>query len=384
MTDALRVAFLLERFPVVSETFLLTEMRGLERAGHLVDVVSHHPPRRNEPVHDEVAGSGLLDRTRYVDAMLTADSLDPVPSVPLAPGRHDVLHAHFGPNARRFAFAREQAQAPLVVTFHGYDFSAQPRAHGAEMYDALFETADIVTFNCEHARRTLESLGCPAEKLARLRMPIVADELPFRARHLWPGETVRIVTVGRLVEKKGHAVALEAIADVARDLPVRYDVVGGGPLAEPLAALVRELGLGAVVTLHGRQNSAFVRRLLEGAHLFVLASREAADGDQEGTPVALMEAHASGLPVVATRHAGIPEVVLDGQSGLLVPEHDPGSLAGAIRQLIRDYEDWPALGAAGRAHVEGTFDVAPCTEELLGVYALAMSGRDDPRLLAVG
>ena len=215
-------------------------------------------------------------------------------------------------------------------------------------------------------------------------MPIMAEEIPFRARHLWPGETVRIVTVGRLVEKKGHAVALEAIADVARDIPVRYDVVGGGPLAVPLEALVRKLGLEEVVTLHGRQDSAFVRHLLDEAHLFVLASMEAADGDTEGAPVALMEAHASGLPVVSTRHAGVPEVVLDGQSCLLVPENDPSSLAGAIRQLIRDNEDWPTLGAAGRAHVEETFDVAPCTEELLGVYALALSGRDDPRLLAVG
>lgn len=384
MTRFMRIAFLLERFPVVSETFLLTEMRGLQRAGLVVDVISHHRPRPGEPVHDEVARSGLLERTQYVDAALTSDSDDPVPSVPLTPGCHDVLHAHFGPNARRFAFAKAQARAPLVVTFHGYDVGAQPRAHGAAMYDALFETADVVTVNCEHARRALEALGCPSEKLARLRMPIVTDELPFRARHLWPGEPVRIVTVGRLVEKKGHADALRAIADVARDIPVRYDVVGGGPLAEGLDALVRTLGLGEVVTLHGERDSAFVRGMLDQAHLFVLASTQARDGDQEGAPVALMEAQASGLPVVSTTHAGIPEVVRDGQSGILVPENDPLSLAGAIRQLVRDHETWPAIGAAGRIHVEQTFDVAPCTEELLDVYARAMSGRDDPRLLAVG
>ena len=384
MTAPIRIAFLLERFPVVSETFLVTEMRGLRRAGHVVDVVSHHRPRPGEPVHDEVARSGLLERTHYVDATLTPDSLDPVPSIPLAPGRYDVLHAHFGPNARRFAFAREQAGAPLVVTFHGYDVGAQPRAHGAAMYDVLFETADIVTVTCEHARRALEALGCPSEKLVRLRMPIVTHELPFRARYLWPGEPVRIVTVGRLVEKKGHAVALRAIADVARDILVRYDVVGGGPLAGRLDALVRSLGLEGVVTLHGERLSASVRGLLDQAHLFVLASTAAADGDQEGTPVALMEAHACGLPVVSTIHAGVPEIVLDGQSGLLVPENDPRALANAIRQLVRDHETWPALGAAGRAHVAQTFDVLPCTEELLGVYARATSGRDDLRLVAVG
>jgi len=380
----LRVAFLLERFPELSETFLLTEMLGLQRAGHEVDVVSRHHPRSGVPVHDEIAGSGLLDRTHYVEAALAADSLDAVPSVPLAPGRHDVLHAHFGPNARRFAFAGAQAEAPLVVTFHGYDFSAQPRAHGTTMYARLFEQADVVTFNCEHARRALETLDCPSGKLARLRMPIVTDELRFRARHLWPGELVRIVTVGRLVEKKGHAVALRAIADVARDIPVRYDLVGGGPLSEQLEALVRELRLERIVTLHGERNATFVRQLLEQAHLFVLASMEAMDGDQEGTPVALMEAQACGLPVVSTTHAGIPEVVLDGKTGLLVPENDPRAVADAIRELVRDHESWLTLGTAGRAHVERNFDIAPCTEELLGVYARALSGRDDPRLLAVG
>jgi colanic acid/amylovoran biosynthesis glycosyltransferase len=378
MTVPLRVAFLLERFPVLSETFVLTQMRGLRRTGHVVDVVSQHRVRAGEPVHEEVGASALLERTHYVDGPLAPDSDDPVPSIPLAPHRHDVLHAHFGPNARRFAFARSQARAPLVVTFHGYDFSAEPRAHGPSMYDALFETADVVTFNCEHARLALEALGCPPRKLARLRMPVVVDELAFRPRRLGPGEPVRVVTVGRLVEKKGHVVALRAIAEVAREIPLRYDVVGGGPQAEQLASLVSELRLDDVVTLHGARDSAFVRDRLGRAHLFVLASAEAADGDREGTPLVLMEAQACGLPVVATFHAGIPEVVLDGRSGVLVPEHDPQALAGALARVIRDRDTWPALGSRGRAHVERTFDVAPCTEELLDVYARARAHHDGP------
>jgi colanic acid/amylovoran/stewartan biosynthesis glycosyltransferase WcaL/AmsK/CpsK len=380
MKGTLRVAFLLERFPVLSETFVATQMRGLRHAGHEVDVVSQHRPRAGEPVHEEVAGSALLDRTHYVDAALTPDRLDAVPSVPLAPDRHDVLHAHFGPNARRFAFAKAQADAPFVVTFHGYDYSAQPRAHGAAMYDVLFETADVVTFNCEQARLALERLGCPPRKLARLRMPVVVDEFAFRARRLRPGEPVRVLTVGRLVEKKGHGVALQAIADVARDVPVRYDIVGGGPLAERLETLVRELGLGGIVGLHGARDSAYVRALLDRAHLFVLASAEAADGDREGTPLALMEAQACGLPVVSTIHAGIPEVVLDGRTGLLVPENEPQALARAIRELIQDPGSWPALGECGRAHVRRVFDTAPCTTELLDVYARAASVCDGARV----
>jgi colanic acid/amylovoran biosynthesis glycosyltransferase len=323
-------------------------------------------------VHDEIARSDLLERTSYVETALTPDALAPVPSIPLERGRHDVVHAHFGPNARRFLFAREQAGAPLVVTFHGYDYSAQPRTHGASMYQVLFEVADVVTFNCEASRRALESLGCPARKLRALRMPVAVADFPFAERHLPATGPVRILTVGRLVEKKGHEIVLRALALVHGELPdLRYDIVGDGPLATRLRSLVSDLGLDAAVRFHGACTSSCVRRLLAHAHVFVLASRVAADGDEEGTPVALMEAQASGLPVVSTCHGGIAEVVLDGRSGLLVPEGDPEALADAIHRLVADHEAWPALGAAGRAHVETTFDVGPCTEQLLGVYAVA-------------
>jgi colanic acid/amylovoran biosynthesis glycosyltransferase len=370
----LRVAYLLERFPSLSETFIVTAIQGLLRAGHHVSVVSQHRPRPEEPLHEEVLGSRLLDETSYVEAPMSADSLEPIRSLPLGPGRHDVLHAHFGPNARRFMFARAQAEAPLVVTFHGYDFSSEPARQGASMYARLFEVADAVTVNCGHAGNRLESLGCPPDKLRTLRLPVDVATLPFRERARVTGDTLRFLTVGRLVEKKGHEIALRAIAHARRSLPdFYYDIVGDGPLAGRLASLVGELGLGDVVCLHGARDSTYVRRLLASAHVFVLASTTAADGDQEGTPVVLMEAQACGLPVVSTLHSGIPEVVIDGGSGLLVPEGDERALAEAVLRIVREHESWPRLGAAGRAHVAATFDVVPCTDGALDVYASAVA-----------
>ena len=212
----MRVAFLLDRFPVTTETFVTTQIAGLLRAGCEVSVLARRRPRPDEPVHDEVRALGVERRTTYLDRELEPDSRDPVSSVPLVPGRHDILHAHFGPNAQRFLFARGQAEAPLVVTFHGHDFSADPRAHGVEMYDALFEVADHVTCNSEHARAAVESLGCPPDKLRIVRMPVDVSLFPFRERRWNWREPVRLVTVARLVEKKGHELALRALA-VARD-----------------------------------------------------------------------------------------------------------------------------------------------------------------------
>jgi colanic acid/amylovoran biosynthesis glycosyltransferase len=381
------VTLLLDRFPMASETFISTGMAGLLGAGCDVTVLARRRPPADEPVHAEVRELGLRERTTYLDEALAPDALTPRSSVPLAPGGADVLHAHFGPNAQRFLFARAQADAPLVVSFHGHDLGADPRIHGAGMYERLWQVADVVTHNCAHARAALEQLGCPAGKVRLLRMPVDVASFPFRARELRAGEPLRLVSVGRLVEKKGHATTLRALARRRAELtPFRLDVIGGGPLEQDLATLARGLGLEGVVTLHGALEGAAVRRLLDEAHVFVLASHTASSGDGEGAPVALAEALACGLPVVSTLHGGIPEVVLDGHSGLLAREADVDALGLALVRMADEHARWPELGAAGRAHVEATFDVGVCTQQLLAIYedARAAYAAERPPEPAVG
>jgi colanic acid/amylovoran biosynthesis glycosyltransferase len=374
----MRVALLLDRFPVTSETFVTTGISGLLRAGCDVTVVARRRPREGL-VHPEHRALGLVERTTYVDSELAPDDLGPRTSVPLEPGCYDVLHAHFGSNARHYLFARAQARAPLVATFHGYDFSADPRTHGREMYEALFRTADVITYNARHARAALEALGCPLEKLRLARMPVDVSSFTVRERR-WDGrEPVRFATVGRLVEKKGHELTVHALAAARDRLPAfRYDVVGDGPLAPRIERLVGTLGLAEIVRFHGAADSGEVRALLDRAHVFVLGSTTAASGDVEGTPISLMEAQACGLPVVTTRHGGIEEVVLDGRSGFLVEEGDRDALAAAVIRMVAARDAWPALGAAGRAHVERSYDVGVCTEQMLGAYRAAARrfGRD--------
>jgi colanic acid/amylovoran biosynthesis glycosyltransferase len=357
---------------MTSETFVTTGISGLLDAGCDVSVIARRRPAE-QLVHAEQRALGRVVPTTYIDSELEPDECRPRASVPLEPGRHDVLHAHFGSNARHYLFARAQAAAPLVTTFHGYDFSADPRAHGPGMYDALFRTVDAITYNAEHARTALEALGCPPEKLHLARMPIEVSSFAFRERR-WDGrEPVRFVTVGRLVEKKGHELTLHALSAARDRLPAcRYDVVGDGPKARDLERLVHVLGLEQVVRFHGAVDSTHVRALLERAHVFVLGSTTAADGDVEGTPISLMEAQACGLPVVSTRHGGIEEVVRDGRSGFLVEEGNGAALAGALLRIVGAHEAWPELGAAGRAHIEARYDVGVCAELMLDAYRAAV------------
>jgi colanic acid/amylovoran biosynthesis glycosyltransferase len=187
---------------------------------------------------------------------------------------------------------------------------------------------------------------------------------------------VRLLSVARLVPKKGIGIALRAFAAVCRDIDqLQYDIIGDGPLRSELTELARELAITDRVRFLGAQNNQSVQRAMLDADIFLAPSLTGPDGDEEGTPTVLIEASSSGLPVISTLHSGIPEVVLDGVSGYLVPEGDVSALASRIRYLIQNPDEWARLGHAGRRHVEDAFDIHALTRQLEAVYLSTLSQR---------
>jgi colanic acid/amylovoran biosynthesis glycosyltransferase len=238
----------------------------------------------------------------------------------------------------------------------------------------LFQEVDVVMGISRYAIQRLMQLGCPEEKLCVLHTGVFPARFPFRARHLEAGEPVRILTVGRLVEKKGLEYALRAVAEVRRcQSNLRYEIIGEGPLRSELEDLIRQLDLASIVNLRGAASADVVRRSFAESHLYLLASVTAGDGDQEGIPVSLMEAQSCGLPVVSTLHSGIPELVADGGSGLLVEERNVEHLARALLQLVQNPRAWPSMGEYGRKTVEARFDTAALNRDLLTIYERAIS-----------
>jgi colanic acid/amylovoran biosynthesis glycosyltransferase len=152
-----------------------------------------------------------------------------------------------------------------------------------------------------------------------------------------------------------------------RGVEVEYRILGDGPRRARLAALAAELGVKDRVTLHGRHGQETVRAGLERSDVLVAGSVTAADGDEEGIPNVLKEAMALGLPVVGTRHAGIPELIEDGVSGVLVPERDEAALADALQRLAREPGRWTAMGRAGRAKIEMEYDIDRLNDRLAGL-----------------
>jgi colanic acid/amylovoran biosynthesis glycosyltransferase len=144
-----------------------------------------------------------IDADQYSERALSLEALYHLGSLLQRVGDYDLIHAHFGPVANNLRFARALWQVPMIATFHGYDYSTIPRTFGRDVYRRLFEEVDVVTTISEYARTQLEQLGCPAEKLHLTRMGLRVEDFPFSARDLGKSETVRILSVGRLVEKKG-------------------------------------------------------------------------------------------------------------------------------------------------------------------------------------
>jgi colanic acid/amylovoran biosynthesis glycosyltransferase len=431
----MRIAVFVGPFPKVSETFIVRQTTGLLDLGHEVDIYAEMRPEEESPVQPAVIEYGLLSRTTYMDIPLESGYWElpvwPILGRTWAPGSetsilnlariiraapkalrcvtiaprltrrvlmpseygyqaqslstlyrlatlcarnrtYDVLHAHFGPVGNNFRFARTLWQAPLVVSFHGYDFSTWPRTKGAGVYRHLFDSADAVTVNSAFTESKLRDLGCPSSKLRRLPVGLDPDEFPFSARVLVPGTPVRILTIARLVEIKGHEYVIRAVAKVRERHPnVRYDIVGDGPLRPRLESLVVDLGLDDIVTFYGAQTSEEIRDLMAASNLFVLAS-VTVNGDQEGQGLVIQEAQASGLPVIATEHGPFAEGLLPGHSGFLVPERDVAALADRLTDLIAHPETWSELGRKGREYVMERFDIRRLNLELVSVYEDAL------------
>jgi len=297
----------------------------------------------------------------------------------LGPLKPDVIHAHFGPDAVLIAPVAQSRGIPLVVTFYGYDFSIhEVLRRWEDEYRALMRQAAAVIGISDYVCRALVDLGADPSRLACVRLGVEAERFTYSdPASRYDGRTVRCLHVGRLVPKKAPLVLIEAfrtaLAEIRDERDLTLTIVGDGSLMPQVRRRVAELGLDGRVQLAGALPRSEVMKLLAGAHIYTQHCVTAPDGDQEGQGVSLVEASAMGLPVISTRHSAIPEVVLDGETGYLVAEHDIEAMGRRIAELARDSSLWTRLGEAGRRHVERYFSLQAETAEALSLLRAAAS-----------
>jgi colanic acid/amylovoran biosynthesis glycosyltransferase len=240
------------------------------------------------------------------------------------------------------------------VHFHGWDASIHDFLREmAEPYRRMFQYAAGVIGVSRAMCRKLVELGAPAERVHWV--PCGIDCQAFAGGN--PAAVgPQFLAVGRFTEKKAPDLTLRAFAATLQACPeARLQMIGFGPLLEPAQALARELGITNAVTFAGACPPAVVQEQMRQARCFVQHSIVAPNGDSEGTPVSILEAGASGLPVVSTRHAGIPDVVSEGETGFLVDERDVAGMAEKMIVLAKDPTLAASLGAAARRRIAGAF-----------------------------
>jgi colanic acid/amylovoran biosynthesis glycosyltransferase len=284
-----------------------------------------------------------------------------------------VLHIYQGDVALRSLPLLNAFPGPRVVSFHGADLSNR---FGVEDYSRLWDKAEVFLCRCKSLKGDLVNLGFPLE---RIRLNYTGVPLPSVSKNLASFDsrnerTFRILQVSRFIEKKGMDITLMALrCFLDEGLNAKLHLVGDGPLLQNLIELTEKLGLGRNVEFCGFLDGPQLEAEYLNADVFCHPSREADSGDREGIPNSIIEALSYGLPVVSTRHSGIPELISNRENGILVDEVSPKSICHELVKLASDSEACRFLSVNARALVEKKFSISRCIDDLESSYKLAIS-----------
>ncbi len=288
-----------------------------------------------------------------------------------------LLHIYFGHIAVHLLPLMTAWERPTIVSFHGADVIVDLKKPAyLAATEKMLAAARLVLVRSDSLGRALSALGCPAEKIRIHRTGIPISEIPFHERE-WPRDRQwRFVQACRLIEKKGLATSLRAFAKFSEAHPgSTFTIAGDGPLQASLEAQANSLGLGNRVRFSGFVSQAALRELFYQSHIFLHPSEHGADGNQEGVPNSMLEAMATGLPVFATTHGGIPEAIEDGVSGVLVAERDHAALAKELLSSAAAPDRLTSLAQAGAAAVAAKFEQRESVRQLERYYFEAIAAR---------
>lgn len=294
----------------------------------------------------------------------------------------DLMHIYFGhTGVHLLPFIREWDK-PCVVSFHGADVANKEdiKDYPAKLR-LLFDAVPLVFARSQSLADRLTQLGCPPEKLRINRTGVPLDAFPLVDRKPPFDGNWRIVQACRLIPKKGVATSLRAFAIFKKDNPAaEFFIAGKGPLQSELEMLAAGLGIFKDVHFLGFLSQPELLELYASSHLFLHPSEMSPNQDQEGVPNSVLEAMATGLPVAATRHGGMPEAVEHCRTGLLVGEEDHVGLANAMREITHSFRRLKEMGLCGRALVAKRFEQRAQIDQLESFYeeAIAINGSAEP------
>lgn len=296
-------------------------------------------------------------------------------------GGFDVVLAEYGLSGVEVMGAAHQAGVPLAVVFHGHDaFRTEVVRTFRRRYLELFDVAERIVGGSRHMLDHLEEIGAPAAKLEYNQLG--ADTERFvggRPAEVGP----EFLAIGRLVEKKAPHLTIEAFSHVVQEHPeAKLQLAGEGPLRARCEHSIRSLGLENSVAILGETPHESMPGLVRDSRAVVQHSIEGPDGDSEGTAISVLEAGSAGVPVVATRHGGIAESIIHGETGFLVEPGDVAAMARYMSRLAGDPEGAKAMGAAAKERVHAQFSLRASIENLQRILTEASLSNPGSRIAA--
>ncbi len=285
-----------------------------------------------------------------------------------------LIRAYFGHGGIRMLPVSKKLNIPLVTSFHGALVTSISKSWWyLRRQETLFEKGDLFLARSEDTKKEMVDLGCAPQKIVVHYGGVDVNKFRFRKKPP-DGERIKILMCGRFVEKKGFEYGIRAFAKLGKaHKSVALTLIGDGKLRGKMESLVDSLNLSPRVQFLGMLSHEEVQRQMEASDIFLSPNVTAWDGNREGIPNTIKEAMATGLPIVSTNHAGIPELVIDKKTGFLVPEKDIEGLVDRLGYLIAHPELWEKLGSQGREVVEEKFNLYKQTSRLEEIYAKLLS-----------
>lgn len=402
----MRIAIVVNKFPTITETFVLYQITGLIERGHDVTIFAMHK-QLPEKQHSDVLKYKLLERTVYIDecpknfldrvvfilqrmwrkpgligVLIRASNVFKYRGLSLYLYLHvlgsvlyqyrsfDIIHCQFGTYAPLLLKLKaiRAIEGKLITSFRGVDISKKLAQNG-DMYKEVFSRGAFFLPVCSHFKDILVKHGCDELKTHVLYSGIQTRKLEFKIKSSF-NDPVQLLSVGRLVKKKGFEYTIRAINEIiTQGISVQYRIVGQGVEYDSLSKTVATLQLEQYVTFIGWKNHSDVINLMHESDIFIAPSMTTDDGDKEGIPNVLKEAMAVGLPVITTNHSGIPELVIDNETGFIVPEGNYKEIGLRIQHILNNPNTVYAVRKNARRKVESEFDTEVLNDTLVNIYS---------------
>ena len=404
----MRIAILISQFPNIVQTYILNHIIFLKNSGADTVIIATYNPKQKE-THPAVNKYNLINETIYINTD-GVSALKQIFTLPLHKPRYlsilkrvafsslwkrygkkygikavltakilpangfDIIHSHSLINSYKYLYLKEIFHTPIITTFHGFEpKSSKPLADKKIRF--VLEKTDAFIVNTRFAQTQLTDLGCHKGKIHIIPQGTNTADFPYKSRKISKKHPIIILSVGRLSIEKGFHIAIKAIAKAVKHFPdIKYHIIGSGPEEADLTALIHRLDLQETVKIYGSVSTDELLNHYSNAHMFILPSIDFQDGSHTETQgVVLQEAQSSGIPVIASKTGGIPEVIKDGKTGLLFDEKNDTQLAELIESLITNSDLYQSLSLQARKDVENNYSIDAIGAQLLHVYKSTLS-----------